>query len=451
VRSLRRTLVALVLLTDLASAPRAAQIVINAPEASLLRGPNGDGMAGIGTLARGSIIEIPDKYTQKRADGTVDLELTTLKWLREASIGIDQPGLREIDDQRREYYFPVKVVKYAAGSRIPPEGTPTYIAFRFLVRQGGALVANEHSPLYSEKDIETAREANSEPTLGDEDWKPSSPLPRSHGKPREIRKPQLAGQNARDVKAQEARLSSAIGLYHRQKFICNIPRRRFLKRVNDEGEKVGIPRGLLTRLMFLESGGVCLRRGDWDEERRVHLARGLFQIHANTKRANIPWCTTAQETRLKGYSSWEQYEKGPRCLSNPIINLAEAIHVLKNKQTALIGRGARAKGYRREELLPDQLNTWRLVLSAYNGGHTYVLAAKTKLEQFNRKHGTQLNAANWDDLKLFYFEAWLKRAPASASPTAKGTRSRKNTITNVGYVDSLLPPEIGFGKLARYD
>ena len=239
----------------------------------------------------------------------------------------------------------------------------------------------------------------------------------------------------------------AYGESHLQRICGGIPLDEFNAYVDQESDKAVIPRGLLRRLMIVESGGNCFAEGDVDGK---NSSLGLFQV--GTAGSKIPRCSTSQIAFIKAQTSLEPLRSQPRCLQNPVVNLSESIRVLNTKYNTLQNRmkfrtgvfnihAVDVTGFTPRQLDRTRLDTWRIVMSAYNGGERWTMLAKHDLDEFNRVQGTHLDAGNWEDLRLFYFRRWLDRDTQKASfgKSRDGGRKQFYTLVNVAYAESILP------------
>jgi hypothetical protein len=210
---------------------------------------------------------------------------------------------------------------------------------------------------------------------------------------------------------------------------CGFELSDFMPIIKSRARQSGVPAEILMSLMTQESSGRCYAlNSETDRSQRV----GLWQINStNTK---FPRCTNAQKVALKKIGSASRLAGGPRCLENPLINLEEAIRLLNGKKRALTtGRNA----FDADKLSQNDL--WLLAISAYNGGERWVQQAKTDLERFNAKNGTNLNAHHWEDLRLFYLRRWLDRGTEQQmfGRTASG-RSQSNSVANLSYAENIV-------------
>ena len=141
-----RLVLSLVLSIQLGFLPVAHAITIQLREDIKVRQAQDQQMERVGLLKAGSVIQIPDFYRVYR-NGRVDLELSLNNWLRHAghnlpADGQAAPGVHTFDGERRDYFFPVRVIHAAPGSSFAAgrENGQHFLALRHLARRGQALV-----------------------------------------------------------------------------------------------------------------------------------------------------------------------------------------------------------------------------------------------------------------------------------------------------------------------
>lgn len=197
---------------------------------------------------------------------------------------------------------------------------------------------------------------------------------------------------------------------------------------------------LMRRLMMQESSARCqIVNSEADRT----SSKGLFQINSETGRYGR--CSQSDKNALKK-ASIETMKTKYQCIENPIVNLREAVWVLKGKERYL-----KSAGFDLDQM--TKKDRQRLIFSAYNGGEHWVETAKKDLETFNSKQGTNLNYNNWEDLRLFYLRRALnykeqKQHFGSYISWVKGKRNRKlqrrglvPAISNLAYVEAVIPRE----------
>lgn len=450
-RPLRHTaitamLVSSVLQSGLASVAEAVQIQIK--QSIKMRELLDSQMERVGLLKAGSIVEIPDEFVVKR-NGRADIELTLNNWLRKAgkaSAKSPQPGLFEFDGEKHDFFFPIRIVSPAAGSTLSQradDGTP-YIALSHLARRGNAMVVSADAPLAREPIAKAVTQPKvtddaktSDPQVEMEASTPcangacSNPTDKTDavqnlvvhlGKAltvAEKRSRQVFNRTTNDLDHLEQNVQSS----------CGFQASELTTLIKNRAEASGVPAEILLALMTQESSGKCfVLNSETDRTQSV----GLFQINSDS--AKFPRCTAEQKRQIRAVGSAYKLSKAPRCLENPIVNLDEAIRIIKINKTYLTQNPP--KTFDDKQL--SETDLWRLVASGYNGGAAWALKAKTDLERFNAKNGTSLNPHSWEDLRLFYLRRWLSRKDEKQFFGATtGGRSKSNSISNLAYAENL--------------
>lgn len=364
-----------------------------------------------GTLAPGAVVKVPDEVAQKFEN---EDEAALNEWL--ASSG----ELRDFSIRgavKRDFFFPVVVVDPAKSVGIRA-GDKVYVSIRFLARhQALRFVVEKQAPVVAkiEWDEKTKvfermkRDLASQLTMVEN-------------------KNQRNVTNRRSAKRGIVRFDSSCPI----KFDDFQPE---LERVSAEQR---IPEELLLSVMHLESGFRChLGRAEDDASHSV----GLFQI--NTRSSNIPRCSEPQlevirvTTNVKGLRDNEL-----RCLENPLVNLEEAARLLRNKYSAVNSRKQPASGSW-ETMTSGERDSWRLALAAYNGGEAYVYQAFFDIQDYNDRHGTQLDANDWETRRVFFLRRTLDRDTQEAyfSQEMRYKRAFKNILINMAYVESMVGRE----------
>ena len=402
----------------------------------------------VGLLKRGTIIEIPDEFVVMK-DGKKNLELTLNNWLRKAGHQPPQtdsgPGLFKFDGEKQDYFFPVKIAEggLAKGSTLPKEiaSQPMYLALGHLVKRGNALVLTDDAavhPITPRQKAESSPEAVQARKARQEQMEATSPCAQGLcSKPSDtsdsvkhlIRaiSPALSQAETKSKQVFRRTKDDLSKIDSNFKQSCGFTLTEYTSLVRSRAEQAGVPTEILLSLMTQESSGRCYAlNSETDRTQSV----GLFQINSTNTR--YPRCTTDQKNILKSYGTTARLATGPRCLENPLLNLDEAIRLLKGKKTAILRGGF-------DESKIENLDLWRLVVSAYNGGEKWVMEAKNDLERFNSIHGTHLDAHKWEDLRLFYFRSWLdpKRRQAMVGKS-NGGRSRSNSVANLSYAENVV-------------
>ncbi|MBK7892237.1 MAG: transglycosylase SLT domain-containing protein [Bdellovibrionales bacterium] len=450
-QSLRRTAITAMLVSSalqagLASVAEAVQIQIK--QSIKMRELLDSQMERVGLLKAGSIVEIPDEFVIKR-NGRPDLELTLNNWLRKAGKATPQspqPGLFEFDGEKHDFFFPIRVVSPAAGSTLSlraDDGTP-YIALSHLARRGNAMIVSADAPLARKPKAKEAVQPKikddtktADPQVEMEASSPcaagacSNPTDKTDpvknlvvhlGKAltvAEKRSQQVFSRTSNDLDHLEQNVRSS----------CGFPANELTSLIKSRAEASGVPAEILLALMTQESSGKCfVLNSETDRTQSV----GLFQINSDS--AKFPRCTAEQKRQLRAVGSAYKLSQAPRCLENPIVNLDEAIRIIKINKTYLTQNPP--KTFDEKQL--SEADLWRLVASGYNGGSGWVLKAKTDLERFNAANGTSLNPHSWEDLRLFYLRRWLSRKDEKQFfGTTTAGRSKSNAISNLAYAENL--------------
>ncbi len=508
-----RLALSLILGCQVSFLPVAHAITVQIREDIKVRQPEDQQMERVGLLKAGSVIQIPDFYRVYK-NGRVDLELTLNNWLRHAghNVRLDgqaAPGVHTYDGERRDYFFPVRVIHTAPGSSFAPgrENGQHFIALRHLTRRGQALIVRTDAQITAmtpqppdlPMPIETSsasgppaappvapstavpqapRTRPATPVAGRnrEVVAPSAPAPRQvlEARPAPAPRPHVeAGQacpqgncqqqaeviprstvepfqnliallqpslqqaEARHHRTEGRTLHDLRGIEQRFQQSCGFSLRSLLPVVRERAEQYGIPADVLLGLMTQESSGRC---NILNSESNNTQSVGLFQV--NSAGTRIPRCTTAQKAELQRMRVTD-LPRGPRCLENAVVNLDEAIRILLQKRNTLTAHRVRAMDGRTSGFEPSRMSNhelWRLTVSAYNGGEGWVLQAKVDLERFNRQHRTQLDAHNWEDLRVFYLRRQLdSRQQTRHFGEVASARSIENAINNLAYAENIVP------------
>ncbi|HRK07481.1 MAG TPA: transglycosylase SLT domain-containing protein [Pseudobdellovibrionaceae bacterium] len=505
-----RLALTLLICVQLGVLPVAHAITIQIREDIKVRQPEDQQMERVGLLKAGSVIQIPDFYRVYK-NGRVDLELTLNNWLRHAghNVPLDgqaAPGVHTFDGERRDYFFPVRVIHAAPGSSFAPgkEGGQHFIALRHLSRRGQALIVRTDAHITAmtpePQDLPTpvaTTSAGAPPTpptsppaaapaarpvvpqagRNREVVTPSAPapvipparpirqapprphveaaqacphghcqpqaeaIPRSTVEPFQnlvaLLQPSLQQAEARHHRTEGRTLNDLRGIEQRFQQSCGFSLRSFLPVVKEKADQYGIPADVLLGLMTQESSGRC---NILNSESNNTQSVGLFQVNSSGSR--IPRCSSAQKAQLQRLSVAE-LAGGPRCLENAVVNLDEAIRILLQKRNTLTAHRVRAMDGRTSGFEPSRMSNhdlWRLTVSAYNGGEGWVLQAKVDLERFNRQHRTQLDAHNWEDLRVFYLRRQLdSRQQTRHFGEVATARSIENAINNLAYAENIVP------------
>jgi hypothetical protein len=251
---------------------------------------------------------------------------------------------------------------------------------------------------------------------------------------------------------------------------CHLDFKKFLPEIKRQAARHHIPAESLLAMMTIESGGDCfasVAEGGTDPVNGKPLfSRGLFQIHANFTKLQA--CSSEQKEAIQHAKSVTQLRRGPRCVENPVLNLATAVQVLEDKARALVKNSEPYEIYYLNEAgsksgqqcwmkkwikvsgfdakrFKDKnghwnRHLWRMAISAYNGGERWVFRAKRNIEAFNSLHGTKVDPYNWDSLKDYYFRRTLNhRQQLRYFGSQERDRDLDYAILNVIYAENLVP------------
>lgn len=433
----------------------------------------GEDLGRTGYLRAGSVIEIPDAFTVKDSSGKVHVEKTLNNWLRNAGRTGDEdgtePGLYEFDDGKRDYFFPVRVVTAAPGSTItdPKESGIQFMALRYLARKGKTLAVVEDAATYrappnagaaspaakAEQNAETAVATNTAAPVSPVAQSTEAAAPCTSGACAEridqggafaalIEKllPALKNSDKSYVSMNKRTRGDLEHINRNFAQTCGFALSEFMPILRAEAQRNGVPAEILLSIMTIESSGQCFPPANLEHDDTRSF--GLFGI--NSSSSKFPSCTRAQTQAIHALEA-SQLASGPRCLQNPAINLQEAIRVLKSKRDAVTQPATKIKGvsYRGFDASKMSENDrWRLAVSAYNGGETWVLRAKKDLEDFNARWGTSLQAENWEDLRVFYLRRHLSRSKGAQQHFFGNNRSGRKEIfarLNLAYTENTVP------------
>jgi hypothetical protein len=389
-----------------------------------------------------------------------------------------------------DYFFPVRVLKAAPGSDTSHlrRKTSYFIPLRNLSFQRNALAVTAPTALYLPDDgIETtplpvrrssgpvgtdtrsyhsAHQLSQSRTLEASggcsngrctDTQMSQP---SHtesgifGRLKDYLSSSISGANQRAQRTAARTLYDTHNLAERFQSSCGFSLNSFIPEVARQSRSSGVPSDILLSLMTQESSGRCHIR---QREANRSMSVGLFQVSARNSRFKL--CTPSQIKTIRRLHP-TQLTQGPQCLDNPVINLSEAIRILKSKASFLTQSTIR---FRRSEIYsgfePNRFmdasgrwnrDLWRLAVSAYNGGERWVLRAKYDLETFNARHGQRLNAYNWEDLRVFYLRNHLSQYRNGHSyffGNSMTGRKERNALLNLAYTENVVPRK----SISRYD
>lgn len=385
----------------------------------------------VGRLASGSIVSIPDEYAVKK-DGRVDFELTLNNWLSKSSNLSDEAGMKSFSETKKDFFFPIKIVKAAPGSELGDKDS-YMVALRFLQRKGALLETTEttdlHEVVASETDeAETAVAAIPSLTASTQSIRDFEASAVSVCNECQSQNQYLHPLAERLQLALDSNLRSSLNKManrtvghtdtakRRFEQTCGMRMGDFVSQLQNEISRSSlrstVPTALsstmMLSLMTQETTGDCRASGD------NGTSSGLFQVN----------------TRSSGFTRDQ--------LRHPVTNARAAIDNLESKQRAL------SKDFDFSKMSED--DRLRLLVSAYNGGEKWVKRAKDDLLQFNRQQGATLNPHNWEHLRIFYFRRHLNaenERHAFGSVRGREQRSVKNALSNLAYTENLIPRSEG--------
>ena len=466
-----------------------------------------EGREVVAILAPGSVVDIPDQYALRGQDGKVNPELTLNNWLRRAAATPSSEPV-SLGEGKQEHLYPIRVRSAATGStntQFLHAGHQYYVALDYLAHNNGLLVVSDPAPLYTVKPpvAGPAARAGTPPARVDNKWSlPKTPLIPQAPAPKKLSPkpaaPKITPRPSVHLETdspcargncphEEQPLDAAISLLKQalnpiEKFTeralaavsmrtsddldsirarfkesCGIHLRSFIPEVVRQAREIGFPPSTLLAIMTQESSGNCMT----DHYENGGYSVGLFQVRSN----RFPMCTETEKDQIRSATTLEELRYSPRCLQNPVVNLAEAIHVLKEKEAVLTAEkfhftpieytssrgeavftGATVKGFDRSLVRATGArpnpNTCSLVISAYNGGELWVFRAKRDLEIFNEKNHEHYQPENWEDLRLFYLRRHLNRyngVQEQLFGRREVGRDEAKSISNLSYVDNVCP------------
>ncbi len=205
----------------------------------------------------------------------------------------------------------------------------------------------------------------------------------------------------------------------------------FIKTVESEATKYGIPKSMLTGVMIRESMGSC---NSTDGLGSI----GIFQI--NTNSTSVRFCTKEEQRELVNGPTEELKKGKPPCLSNPYVNLSEALSIMAQKFKRVNGKLPTNGGVRWDSIDKGGQDLWRKALSAYNGGEGHVYQAYYNMNDFSSKFDAQLNLDDWDQRRLFFFRNVLEANGNNNyfNDNQRYRRGINNSIDNIAYVESIV-------------
>lgn len=402
-----------------------------------LRTSEGSSLTKVGRLAAGSIVSIPDQYAV-RVNGQVDFEQTLNKWLATASTlgGSDAPGLRTFSGEKKDFFFPIKVVKEAPGSVLGNKET-YMVALHYLQRKGALLETTEGTDLHTLTSNESAPSGSTEAA-------PSDAAP-TEVAPSTAATSAVAPQSSFEASAvstcTNCNTQSLHPLALHLQLALDSHLRRDLEKMNrrttnhthDAAKKFEKTCG-----MQIEHFASALQREIAASSLRSTVPNALnstMMLGLMTQETNGNCRIDGDGNRSIGLFQVMNSRYSKAALRHPITNARAALENLESKRAAL------SKDFDFNKMTEE--DRMRILISAYNGGQRWVIQAKQDLEQFNRKHGTSLNSHKWEDLRIFYFRRHLKRAgdELHVFGTVRGKDQRRtdNTLKNLAYTENLIP------------
>jgi hypothetical protein len=103
-----------------------------------------DGLAPVGVLRKGSVVEIPDQFAVKK-NGKIDAEASFNNWLSQAGYTNSQIK-KHVRNQKQDFYYPIRIVSAAGAPRSSLKGKTLFMALRVLERSHGSLRVKEAAP-----------------------------------------------------------------------------------------------------------------------------------------------------------------------------------------------------------------------------------------------------------------------------------------------------------------
>jgi len=422
-------------------------------------------------LKKGTILQIPDKYNIKnKKTGKVDLESTINNWFKKGEIS--RSKFRSRGRIKRDYYFPVKVVKRIGNGKA--KSSTGLIALKALARHKGKylkLVEDSDMVQVKSKSSSSKQQTTVTPSRSDLYIDSAATCHKPEGTLNNLKEfkhfkseiETILKENNKEAILKSQEIDRAKHLQARNfETKCTKGQYSFsqFESVMDEAVSTsGIPGlkvDILRRLMYNESAQkACESIGDIESDGSKSV--GLFQV--NTKSSSVRSCSKSEFNKIKRLSLRDLKLRGSpsgdlHCLQNPIVNLEEAIKVLK-KKARLLGNSrikTRYYGWQKgfsKHFMQNNPQAIFLIISSYNGGQTWPILAKHDLEIFNQKHGTTYNPEKWEDLRLFYMRRWLnreqrekafgyKKGGKDIGLASKQGRTKDNTLLNLRYVESTL-------------
>ena len=378
----------------------------------------------VGILPKGSIVDIPKEYIERRADGTLLLDLTIQNWFQNAGKHFETE-----EDGVSLFYTPVKVIH-------PPmphlSETTVYVGLEDLrLKERGSTLMNVIRPsqmisIINENNAET--EIGSICTEGCIENKIGNEGQAIIEAQKKIEEMAINLTKTGSVKNNINRRSSSLN--RKLENTCGISQAELcsaLSQVIDDNPQIQLSLQEYVALVVQESiGGECKAKSGSNDS-------GLFQISAenlckplceptyikNGKRhecthytssckPTVKRCTSAEfQSKLEkaqqadnGLEFWKS-QKIPQCIFNPHLSLQHSIRVLKDAYNTIKGL------QRRYDIDLDRDTFAKLQLSCYNGGHLYAGQAVRDLLSYNdimlkklSDEGVDLSIADRDVLAI---------------------------------------------------
>lgn len=402
---------------------------------------------GAGTLAHGTVLEVPDRYFKDDSGRLLTPETAVMRWLSTAQAeGSRSPDAAiGCDAGEQCMLFPVKLLRAGAGSSLDAApGNEVLLPLAHLMR-------NNHLIILSEDAVATpappSTEARGKPQPADEDHqRPDTGRSGSQMQMQAAcvgcRHPEARGQSSLlDAKlaalAPALRALGAAALTRSgpaprstpRNFITDAVRSNFnatcgasfdawAATVRQKAAQRQIPEDILFGLINQESTGRCTVTGSSGEI-------GLMQI--------LPTSSTLPACRSGG-------ARNPECeraLRNPFIALDQAIQILERNRAFVMQPRMVAGGGRLPRVVADGFaaNTpvrmqWRLAVFSYNQGPYYAARAKAYMDAYNARHGGGLRPERWADFR-----------PSILSALLEGTSlaDKRRALHGLSYAESVVP------------
>ena len=233
---------------------------------------------------------------------------------------------------------------------------------------------------------------------------------------------------------------------------CSADFKDFFEKAHCQSCKKGIPVELMMAMMSIESAGRCPATAN----NSLEQSAGLFQID------NKQHSCTDEEGRT--------YQKNTKpnlqCLRNPVNNLNKSVDILANYYDRTNSKKI-SKGQCKNwiNLKPEERDSWRRSVSAYNGGPAWIMRAirsarniktisDTSYLPSSQSNGQEKHdKASWEDLRMFFFIEKLSpgnrgsgQLPECSSFLEKDNRGTGRrlclTVSNVAHTEAVLGREI---------